>query len=460
MGLLRAGIAVFFVALALAPAAQAAQRYAAPEAAGPEPCAQSAPCSLKQAVTKAKTGDEVIVGTGTYAVKEPLSPEGGASNVYIHGDFNSPMPQIVGSSTPYTVVATTVDNRLAYLDLSNTGTGAYGVLCATGGSLARIRAAAVGDFTTGILAAANCAVRDSVAVASGMNATALFASGSITTTSTATARNVTALATGTGSKAAFAACFACFGASTKLDLKNTIANGVGADLETASSGTIVVSNSNFDKTVPNPPGSITDAGGNQAAPPQFVDAVNGNYREAAGSPTIDAGAIDQLGSLDPDGNARVLGAAPDIGAYEFVPPPILPPAPGQIQSLSLAPRKFRTVNAGEAIFSARKKAKAPIGTTVTYTLSAKGSVELLVERRVAGRRVKGRCVKATKANRTKKKCPLFKLKKPGFAHSGAAGTNQFKFSGRIGGKGLPPGSYRLVASAGGATKTAGFKIVR
>jgi hypothetical protein len=459
MGLPRAGIAVFLAALSLAPAAQAAQRYAAPEAAGPEPCAQSAPCSLKQAVTKAKTGDEVIVGTGTYAVKEPLSPEGGASNVYIHGDFNAPMPQIVGSSTPYTVVATTLDNRLAYLNLSNTGTGAYGVLCATGGSLARIRAAAVGDFTTGILAAANCAVRDSVAVASGMNATALFASGSITTTSTATVRNVTALAAGTGSKAAFAACFACFGASTKLDLKNTIANGVGADLETASGGVIVVSNSNFDKAVPNPPGSITDAGGNQTAPPLFVDAANGDYREATGSPTIDAGIIDQLGALDLGGNPRIVGGAPDIGAFEFVPPPP-PPAPvGEIQSLAISPKAFKPVNAGGAILSATKKAKAPVSTTVAYDLSAAATVAFGVERKLIGRKVGKRCVKKTKANAAKKKCPLFKPVKGGFSHTGAAGGNSFKFSGRLE-RALASGAYRLTGKTSASSRKANFRIVK
>jgi hypothetical protein len=369
------------------------------------------------------------------------------------------MPQIVGSATPYTVVATNPDNRLAYLDLSNTGTGAYGVLCATGGSLARIRATAIGDFATGILAAANCAVRDSVAVASGMNATALSATGSPVTTSTATARNVTAFATGSGSKAAFAACFACFGASTKLDLKNAIANGAGADLETASSGAIVVSNSNFDKTVPNPPGSITDAGGNQAAPPQFVDAVNGDYREGAGSPTIDAGAVDQLGALDLGGNPRILGVAPDIGAYEFVPPAPPPPPVGEIQSLAIAPKAFRTVNAGGAVLSARKKVKAPVSTTVTYLLSAAGAVTFTVERKVAGRKVGKRCVKKTKANAAKKKCPLFKPVKGGFSHTGAAGGNSFKFSGRLE-RALAPGTYRLTGKTSASSRKASFRIVK
>ena len=51
----------------------------------------------------------------------------------------------------------------------------------------------------------------------------------------------------------------------------------------------------------------------------FVDPANGDYREAAGSPTIDAGVTDRSAPLDLDGNARTLGAAPDIGAFEFVP---------------------------------------------------------------------------------------------------------------------------------------------
>ena len=98
-------------------------------------------------------------------------------------------------------------------------------------------------------------------------------------------------------------------------------------------GNIVVSNSNFDVT------GVGRATGSQRSPtsaatrpppPVFVDAANGDYREAAGSPTIDAGIADQLGPLDLAGNTRVLGSAPDIGAYEFVPPPAvpLPPAAG------------------------------------------------------------------------------------------------------------------------------------
>lgn len=52
--------------------------------------------------------------------------------------------------------------------------------------------------------------------------------------------------------------------------------------------------------------------------PMFVDAANGNFRLAEGSPCIDAGddpAIEGY-DIDLDGNARIFGAAVDLGPYE------------------------------------------------------------------------------------------------------------------------------------------------
>jgi hypothetical protein len=447
--------------LACASTAQAAQRYAAPGGSGPQPCAQAAPCSLKEAIFKAKAGDEVIIGGGSYAVSEPLVPEGVPTNVYIHGDLGGPMPQIVGSGTPYTILLTGTGARLAYLDMSNKAPGANGAFCTAGGKIEGIRATAVGELAVGIQQGGDCTVRDSIARADGTNSTAINVPGAFGSSNMAVARNVTAIASGTNSRGIHVSCVPCFPfESVTLDMKNTIVSGSSSDLEVSggsSSARIIVANSNFD--VAKAEGeSIVNQGGNQNAPPLFVDAANGDYREAAASPTIDAGAVDpQTGALDPDGNPRTVGSAPDIGAYEFVPPPV---PPGQIQSLSLAPTTFRVVNAGEAIFSAKKKMKAPVGTTVAYSLSGKATTEFFVERRAPGRKVKGKCKPVTKANRAKKKCAFFRLNKTGFAHSGATGNNTFKFSGRIGGKGLAPGSYRLVASAGGTGRTTNFKIVK
>lgn len=56
-----------------------------------------------------------------------------------------------------------------------------------------------------------------------------------------------------------------------------------------------------------------------ALDPLFVDAANGDLHLTAGSPMIDAGhpQTTDLPATDLDGVPRVLGAAVDIGAYEY-----------------------------------------------------------------------------------------------------------------------------------------------
>jgi hypothetical protein len=66
--------------------------------------------------------------------------------------------------------------------------------------------------------------------------------------------------------------------------------------------------------------------GNQSAAPIFTNAAGGDFTQGAGSPTIDKGAVDgRSGSLDLGGNARVQGAAADIGAFESAPVVVVPP---------------------------------------------------------------------------------------------------------------------------------------
>jgi hypothetical protein len=443
--------------LTFASTAHAAERHASPGGSG-EACSEASPCALPKAVEGAKAGDEVIVTAGTYTVGATMT---GPSGVHIHGEFGGPMPRIEGSVNGNVVIFSSGGLRLTYLEIRNESPTAYTALCPPGGRVDRVRITAIGSTTAiGLIQTSNCAVRDSLIVADGNNSAALVGQG-LAPETTGLARNVTATATGTGSTGirSIYSAFMIPGSYT-LDLRNVIASGTTFDLNAIPSvdgpGNIVVSRSNFDVGNATGAAKIT-ASDNQTTPPQFVNASAGDYRPAAGSPTIDAGSTDQIGTLDLAGNPRTLGTAPDIGAYEFVPPV---PAAASLQSLVLTPKIFRPVNAGGAIVSAKRKPKFKVGTTVHYALTAAATLSFSVERALKGRRVGKKCRKQTKANRKRKKCTRFRARKGGFSHQGTAGQNSFRFSGRINSKALPPGRYRLVAKTGDSVKRSRFRIVR
>jgi hypothetical protein len=448
---------VCLAALACASTAQAEQRYAAPAGTG-SACSQAAPCSLKESLVAAESNDEVIVTTGSYVLSSAITVPGGVSNLYVHGDFAAAMPRIAASVTSPVIESPENGYRIAYLEITNTSTEGGVLVCRTGWQIERVRFAVTTPGGIALAQNENCLVRDSLLLSIGTGSAALTSGGSALD---GVVRNVTAIATGANSVGISAFSSGNHG----IDLKNVIAGGDGFDLKAQKgpfgAGKIFVSNSNFDSTKTDVGATIVGLGGNQTAAPLFVDAANGDYREAAGSPTIDAGVADQLGPLDLAGNARILGAAPDIGAFEFVPPPpAAPAAAGQIQSLSLKPAKFRAGKIAGAISSRKKKAEAPLGTTVSYALSAAATTSFTLERLTQGREAGKKCVRQTRQNKGHAKCSLVKPVSGSFTNSGATGTNTFKFSGRIGGRALAPGSYRLVASAGGSTRSVGFKIVR
>jgi hypothetical protein len=456
---------VLALAAAGAPAAQAEQRYAAPAGEGVA-CTESQPCLLEEAVTKAKTGDEVIVTAGSYTLSKPLQTPIGVENLDVHGATGGTMPTIVASTpSAYALEFRGAGGRLSYLAVEDTApTFAWAVKCINGGQVERVRISATGNPSIGLLQGEGCVLRDSLVLATGSQAQAILATGGSGVHS-GLARNVTAVGTGSASSGITSSYSGgeVFGSYT-LDAKNLIASGEGWDLRTGGGafgvGHFQISNSNFE-TTNFMPGSTISGGANQSAPPLFVDPLGGDHHVAAGSPTIDAGIVDQLGPSDLDGSPRVQGSAPDIGAYEFpsssgpADPAALPPV-AKLESLAVAPRMFRALRSGEAVAGARK---APRGTTVTYRVSVSTTVEFRVERKLRGRRVRGRCVKQTRANRTNRPCPLFKAVRGSFSHLGAAGENRFTFSGRLSGRPLLPGAYRLVGSAGGVKLTAPFRIV-
>jgi len=101
------------------------------------------------------------------------------------------------------------------------------------------------------------------------------------------------------------------------------------------------------------------------------------------------------------------------------------------------------------------------GAVLKLKLSEPATVTFTVSRVTKGRRSGARCVKPSAKNRKAKACDL--LKKAGtFSLKAEAGSLTRRFSGRVGGKALKPGTYALVAvardAAGNASKPATRKF--
>jgi len=81
--------------------------------------------------------------------------------------------------------------------------------------------------------------------------------------------------------------------------------------------------------------------GNLSAAPSFVRpawGTAGDFHLLAGSPLLDAGTANGAPALDLDGGARPVGAAYDIGAYEYG---AVPPEPPRPRLSSVSPRRGR-----------------------------------------------------------------------------------------------------------------------
>ena len=131
-------------------------------------------------------------------------------------------------------------------------------------------------------------------------------------------------------------------------------------------------------------------------------------------------------------------------------------------SFSLSGRKVK----GRCVKPTRKnghhqRCRRPISLRVSYTLNVADTVTLRIERQVAGRKVKGRCVKPTRGNGKHRKCNRFLRVRGKITLHGVPGANHFTFTGKIGGRRLGLGTYRLIATpAGGNTTKVIFKLVR
>ena len=129
-----------------------------------------------------------------------------------------------------------------------------------------------------------------------------------------------------------------------------------------------------------------------------------------------------------------------------------------ITKLKVAPKKFLPKGVSG-------KSKGKRGTKFKYRLNEQASVSFKIERKLPGRKVGGKCKKKTKGNARRAKCTLFRRlgSRPA---QGKAGANVLAFNGKLKGKPLRPGGYRLTAVATDSAQgrsvaaTAAFKIRR
>ncbi|HEY7633377.1 MAG TPA: LamG domain-containing protein [Thermoleophilaceae bacterium] len=121
-------------------------------------------------------------------------------------------------------------------------------------------------------------------------------------------------------------------------------------------------------------------------------------------------------------------------------------------------RRMKISPSAFATSGARKR-----GATITYTDSVRATTKFTVLRRVAGVRTHGRCT-LRRPRRAGRRCAA-NVALGSFKHRDRVGRNTVRFRGRIRGRPLPPGRYRLVAiprhgSNTGARQTVTFRVLR
>ena len=119
-----------------------------------------------------------------------------------------------------------------------------------------------------------------------------------------------------------------------------------------------------------------------------------------------------------------------------------------MRSLSLTPRTFRSAARGASLARVT-------GGKLRFNLSEAAVVRFGVERALAGRRVGRSCVAPTRSNRRRAACTRFATLAGSFGAQGKRGSNRLRFTGRLNGRRLALGGYRLVLVPTDAAKNAG-----
>jgi hypothetical protein len=339
------------VCLAVPGVARAADRFADPAGDGAQPCAESDPCDIVTAINGSSSGDDITLLPGTYTTSTPLGGNG-AFNRTIHGAPGArPTVNFTAPGTGEGAILLRAGSVIRDVAIESTsGNGAFG-LFVDGGTIERVSvhetgAHASGPDTRACAFGPDTVMRDSVCWYSGnggSNATALLAQ-SLFADGTATIRNVTAISTSSYAIRVLAASNNGFGSEASMDLSgtNVIAKGGGVagqedvraeTFNLATRSTATFDHSNYATESETALGHVTDpgTGSNVTTDPAFANAATGDFHQLASSTgTRNLGTASGMNSLerDIDGQSRLIGSAPDIGADEYLEVPAAPTITG------------------------------------------------------------------------------------------------------------------------------------
>jgi hypothetical protein len=361
----------------------------------------------------AQDGDEIVIEHGEYDLTEPIVNDMNRA-LDIHGEAGYPPPVIFGVGT----IMTIEDPGTTLRDVMLTPGAGHGQALEFHGKLVD-EVVAQGIDETACFIGASSIVRNTVCGTTSADYAAMTVATGLEPT---VLRNVTAVGPGDGIRFYYEGDSST--APDEASLVNVIARGgPGAHAlvalhsgdDNAPQGLRVsIAHSNYATEVAyddstgqtGGPFSIIDGGGNQTAAPQFEDAPRFDFREAPGSPTIGAGAVDVFnGNYDALLTPRITAGRTDIGAFQ-APAPTLPPASsppvGAPRILDTKPPVF-----GSASIARTFSLAGSHGGTVaplTLSLSEPAQVRATVTERVGGRLLDGRCKAASKANRGNDAC--------------------------------------------------------
>lgn len=307
--------------------AAAAVRYASPSGVGSAPCSNAAaPCSLGDAVAAAVASDSVLLAAGDYSfsgltVAQAIAIEGpqGPSRARLYYTGPAGNDAIFLNASNVALRRLTVDGTadagralvwtnggttgivLDELDVRNAGQG-YAI---AGNDVTLRNSRVVSMTTTGVAAVVTGTVTGCTIVADqGASARALSASTS-------------------------------FDATATVSVRNTILSGGVVDAEASDddAGGPQIASINIEYSAYTPGqvvatnifGLIFEGSGNVSAAGTVLTTPTGgaDIHQVAGSNTINAGTASAPGpgTFDFEGDPRIIGSAPDIGADEFVPAP-------------------------------------------------------------------------------------------------------------------------------------------